>query len=180
MRLFRLVLLCVAGSFVAVSAAAEVEKIATACDDRLCFHWWPKVQPPVGWKQDREQSFRYNFNALAPSGSTFAQAETVMYANAVFKPRVPEASSLASFVEQDQAKFAAAGFGIRPDAPLRIASGKTAASWRLEPKPNGQWERIFYFEEGEYYMVFVISSRTSAGLQANMASFEALVAGYSQ
>lgn len=162
------------------AAKADIERIAQPCDRGVCFRWWPKLQPPEGWQHDRGHSLHYNFNALAPQGANFADAETVMYANAVYKPRASWAKTLKAYIEGDHMNFRrdSPGIAIRPAPSLKTADGKLATSWTLEPKTNGQWERVAYFEEGEYYMVFVVSSRNRAGVQANQRAFESLVSGY--
>jgi hypothetical protein len=163
-------------------AQAEVEKFATVCDKGICPYWWPKLTPPSGWFHDRRHSYLYNINAIAPDGQSFADAETVMYANAIYKPRVPDSPTLADFVEGDHATFKekSPGLLIKADEVLRTKDGTLAKTWRMEPKEKGQWERIAYFEEDEYYMVFVISARTEAGLSRGMPAFEALVASYTK
>lgn len=68
---------------VAALSHAGVEKTAFVCDQKVCLRWWPRVSPPAGWSQDREQSANYNFCAFAPEGQSFANAVAVMYANAI-------------------------------------------------------------------------------------------------
>tara|TARA_B100001250_G_scaffold386182_1_gene382480 strand:- start:737 stop:1285 length:549 start_codon:yes stop_codon:yes gene_type:complete len=162
--------------------SADTERIATPCDRGVCFHWWPKVQVPSGWSHDRDNSLYFNFNALAREGEAFTNAETVMYANAIYRPRVPTAKTLDELIAQDQKRFRSEipDIEIVSDGLLKTLDGKTARTWRLAPKSKGQWERVAYFEEGEYYMVFVISSRAKSGLEKNMSSFEALVANYKE
>ena len=162
------------------AASAETERIATPCEKGVCFHWWPKLVAPTGWMHDRDQSLHYNVNALAPAGKSFVNSETVMYANAILRSRVPESKTLQDFIKADHANFLreSPGLSIVPAEDLKTAEGTTARSWNLAPKAEGNWERVAYFEEGEYYMVFVISSRSEAGLREQMASFERLVAGY--
>ena len=164
----------------AFPALAEIEKIAFACGQQVCFRWWPKLQAVPNWGHDRDHSLHYNFNALAPVGTTFATAETVMYANAIYKARVPEEKSLPDFIEGDLQKFRVESPGLLVEAgkQLRTASGKTGESHLLKPTGNGQWERVAYFEEGDYYVVFVVSSRTESGLHKATPAFEALVSGY--
>ena len=166
----------------ATPAVAETERIATTCEKSVCFYWWPKVVPPPGWQQDRDQSIRFNFNAMAPGDKSFVNAETVMYANAVYRPRVPEAKTLEDFVVTDHAKFRSEtpGLSIVSASALKTSDGKIAKTWALIPKAQGQWERVAYFEEGEYYMVFVISSRSEAGLQREMPSFERFIESYKE
>jgi hypothetical protein len=175
--------LSIAGWLLAATPAdAEIEKLATICNKGICPHWWPKLIPPSGWVHDREHSYLHNMNALAPVGQSFPDAETVMYANAVHKPRVPDSATLAAFIEGDHATFKekSPGLMIKADETLRTKDGTPAMTWRMEPKANAQWERIAYFEEDEYYMVFVISSRTVAGLASSMPSFEAMVTSYAK
>jgi hypothetical protein len=181
MRIFFSLLAVVGWLLSTAPLRAEIEKIATVCEKGICAHWWPKLTPPSGWVHDREHSYLYNMNAMAPEGLSFANAETVMYANAVYKPRVPESTTLGAFIEDDHATFKkkSPGLAIKIDESLRTRDGKVAATWRMEPKEGDQWERIAYFEEDDY-MIFVVSSRTTAGLARGMPSFEALVSHYAK
>jgi hypothetical protein len=72
---------------VTTPACAAIEKNSVVCDTGICFYWWPTLPAINGWHQDKEQSFHENANVLAPDGSTSVDAETVIYANAVYKPR---------------------------------------------------------------------------------------------
>src|SRR5579884_895732 len=68
--------------------AGEIMKIVLpACRGQVCFIWWPKIDAPAGYHHDEPASRRFRFNAFAPDGSSFADAETVMYARACYKPR---------------------------------------------------------------------------------------------
>jgi hypothetical protein len=182
MRTLLLILATVGGLLATTPAPAEIAKLASICGKGICPHWWPKLAPPPGWSHDREHSFLYNLNAMAPEGQSFANADTVLYANAIYKPRVPDAATLAAFIEGDHTTFGekSPGIVIKADETLRTKDGTPAKTWRMEPKANDQWERIAYFEEDEYYMVFVISSRTAAGLARSMPSFESLVTNYAK
>src|SRR6476659_7512895 len=88
-------------------AHAEIENIAQHCDQKLCLSWWPKLPPLKGWHQDRPSSLRNSINALAPDGRTFANAEAVIYARAIYKPRVPDVRSLDQLIENDKRDFLA-------------------------------------------------------------------------
>lgn len=130
---------CIASS---ASASAEVEKVAFSCGPEICFRWWPKVTLVAGWQHDRDHSLHYNFNALSPSGSSFATAETVMYANAIYKPRVPEDKTLGAFINGDIERFKqeSPGLVVKPTAKLLTADGKSAVVYSLQPKKVGQEE----------------------------------------
>lgn len=177
----RLILLAVLFSLsVAGPAFADVEKIAQLCEQQICFRWWPRVEPPEGWKHERDYSLHYNFNALAPVSSDFSSAETVMYANAVYRPRVPNEKTLSAFIDSDIQKFKTdnPGLAVEETASLKTADGKFAKVFLLKPSSQGQWERVAYVEEDEYYMVFVASSRTESGLLSVLRAYETLVTHY--
>lgn len=175
-------------------AFAEIEKLATPCETGFCLHWWPKLGPVQGWTQDRGQSFNYGVNALAPDGATFSNAETVMYAKAIYKPRDPEITSLEELIERDRKDFAAnvPGVVIADAAPLTTADGQVLRSITFFPKNDGNfpkndgnlpkndgnWERVAYGEEGDFYLIFTISARSLKGYEAHVGAFERMVRSY--
>lgn len=182
-RAMRFSLASIALAFLqSTSAIANVEKLAIQCEQKICFKWWPRLPAIEGWEQDRGNSIHYSFNALAPIGKSFGNAETVMYAKAVFRPRVPDDKTLEQFINGDKKKFisSAKDIKIQDAQSLKTANGKSTKSFLFSPVSSGQWERVSYFEEGEYYMVFVISSRTETALQAAMTAYESLVTRYSE
>ena len=164
------------------NAHAEIEKFAIPGEKGMTFYWWPKLPPVPGWAQDRDFSFRYSVNALAPVGASFANAETVMYAKAIFKPRVPEVKSLARLIENDKKDFLSnvPGVSIQEAPTLATADGKTLLSLIYTPKDNGNWERVSYLEEGEFYLIFTVSSRTQVGFLASAKAYELLVTQYKE
>jgi hypothetical protein len=125
-----------------IGATAEVEKFAVLCENSICPHWWPMLKPPAGWHHDRHYSVHYNINALVQDGQSFNDAETVMYANAVFKPRVPESKTLTAFIENNQAGFRQqfSDISIIPATTLTTSDRKPAEGWMLKPTTKGQWE----------------------------------------
>lgn len=162
------------------AAFADIEKLATSCERGLCFHWWPKLPEIDGWHHDREQSFNYGINALAPDGFSFANADTVMYAKAIYKPRKPEVTSLEDLIEHDLRDFAANATGVEiTEAPaLRTADGQSLRSLTFFPAKKGNWERVAYGEEGDFYLVFTISSRSLDGYLASAKAYEEMIRRY--
>jgi hypothetical protein len=65
-------------------ARAEMEKVAIPGEKGMSFYWWPKLPAVAGWHQDRDHSFQYGVNALAPDRATFANAETEGFTNGKF------------------------------------------------------------------------------------------------
>ena len=166
----------------APGAIAEIEKTAVPCETGMCLFWWPKLAPIPGWHQDLEQSDNYGINALAPDGATFADAEVVMYARASFKPRMPEVTSLEMLMENDRKDFTANTPGVRIEEAkaLHTADKKKLKSRTFLPTQGGNWERVAYGEEGEFYLVFTLSSRTKTAYEKAIPAYEALIRSYKE
>lgn len=162
------------------TASAEIERIAMPGERGMKLYWWPKLAPIAGWQQDRDFSFQYGANALAPIGKSFADAETVMYAKATYKPRVPTTKTLESFIENDKKEFLqnVPGVAINSATPLISGDGRKLLSLSYIPKVKGNWERVAYLDEGEFFLVFTISSRTATGLESSMSAYEKMVTQY--
>ncbi len=163
-----------------VAAHAEIEKVAVANDSGFSVYWWPKLPPVEGWHQEREQSFFYGANVLAPDGFTFKDAESVMYATAIYKPRVPEVKSLDMLIAKDRKDFeaSASGVSIQEVTSLRTADGQNLRSFTFFPAGQGNWERVSYGEEGDFYLIFTVRSRSLAGYKSAVTAYEKLVADY--
>lgn len=164
----------------ATFAHAEIEKFAIPGDKGMQFYWWPKLSVLSGWHQDREHSFQYGANALAPDGYTFQNSETVMYVRAIFKPREPQLTSVESLIEHDKKDFEknVPGISIQETAELLTADGQKLKSFTFFPTIAGNWERVSYGEEGDFYLLFTISSRSKSGFDAAISSYEKLVSDY--
>lgn len=168
--------------FLMISSAAyaEIEKIAIPAEKGFSFYWWPKLVPVDGWHQDREHSFIYSANAFAPDGYTFKNAESVIYAKAIYKPRQPETKSLEALIENDKKDFEAnvPGVLIKEVTPPLTANGKKLRSFTFFPSNTGNWERVSYGEEGDFYLIFTISSRSLAGFNSSVGAYEKFISRY--
>jgi len=163
-------------------AGAEVEKSAELCDVGICLHWWPKLPPLKGWHHELGASKEYGVNALAPDGYAFSNAEAVIYAKAAYKPRVPETKSLEMLISSDKAEFLAndASIVISEVDPVETGDGRSLPSFTFFPKGKGNWEQVSYGEEGDFYLVFTISSRTKAGFEKAIGSYKKLIGFYKE
>lgn len=161
-------------------AFSEMEKVATQCGSEICFHWWPKLPAVSGWHHDREHSLHYSFNAQAPDGKTFANAEAVIYANAPYKARMPEVKSLQTLIDNDQRQFRTdfPGVKVRELDPILTAEGKPLRSFEYTPAKAGNWERVSYGEDSEFYLIFTVSSRTMTGLARALGAYEEFIHAY--
>jgi len=160
-------------------AAGEIERFARPGTSGLDLVWWPRFPLVMGWVHDDEASWRISSNVLLPRGQTFAQSPVVIYGTAVYKPN-GSAKSLSEFIAADQE-----GFKQRsPDAqiaklpPERDGDGNSLATFSFTPKAAGDWEVVAYGEEGEYFLVFVVSARNDTELHKAMPVFRSVIAGY--
>lgn len=163
-------------------ASAGMVKTVVPSSSGLRFMWWPKVSSPNGWHFDQGSSYYYAFNAMAPDGSTFSKAETVMYAKADYKPRLPGIKTLQAFISNDMVFFRQdePTIVIAREQPLRTTHGQIFQIILYHPPhgSSGNWERVAYGEDGEYYLTFVVSSRSSQGLKASTPAFMSLLSSY--
>ena len=168
-------------------ASAEIFRQASVCNEsgQMCFYWWPKLQEVSGWSQDIQHSFHYKANAQVPNGFTFVNAETVIYAKAVYKLQRPEIKSIAQFIEQDKTDFLAKDpkLSVSELEELRDRAGRRFAAYRFHPEGSGNWEQAAYSEEkdkdgNEYFLVFVLSSRSESGYNNSINAFKQFIASY--
>ena len=159
---------------------AEMEKLATPCETQICFSWWPKLPVVTGWHHDRESSLHFGFNAQAPEGKSFGDAEAVIYANAPFKPRMPEVKNLKQFIRNDHRNFKRSDpkMKIEEISSLVTADGQKLHTYRFTPSKSGSFEIVSYGEEGEFYLVFTLSSRTNEALLKAQGDYEKFIVEY--
>ncbi|MGZ8984688.1 MAG: hypothetical protein ACXW11_12205 [Methylotenera sp.] len=158
----------------------EIEKIATVCDAAICFNWWPKLSVIEGWHQDKQQSFNFKANAQAPNGYTFSDAETVIYAKAIYKPREPELTSLEGLIERDISDFKKQDPTIKIDktSEIQTKNNTSLKSYTFFLSQNGNWEQVSYGEEGEFYLIFTISSRSKQGFDKFYQDYKRFINEY--
>ena len=161
-------------------AQAEIEKIARTNQQGVSLNWWPKIAIPEGWHQDQQQSIHYNANALAPDGFTFQNADAVIYASALYKPRSPEINSVATLIKKDKADF------LQDDHSLQIldagtittADGIKLISVDFIPRASGNLERVSYGEEDDYFLVFTLSARSTTSFNSALVVYNKITSTY--
>lgn len=180
----------IAGLIFATAAAVRAEIVKTAIPncvkDKICFYWWPKLPPLKGWHVDERANFANGdgngINALVPDGSDFVNADTVIYAQAIFKERYeadnPKSKTLDAFIADDRAAIAQDHKDMRIDEAAALTTGGGQKLRSLTFARPGEWERVSYGEEGGYYLLFVINAHSENGYRANMSAYENLVRSY--
>ncbi len=158
---------------------AEILKLAIQGDAGVQFYWWPILPRVAGWYHDRDNSLFYGTNAQAPEGSSFTDAETVIYAKAIFKDKVPQIGDVDDLVGNDKALYQSEGnVRVTEVEPLFTANGEAFPSCVFSPQGKGNWEQVAYAEEGEFFLLFTLSSRSRAGFEQARDDFRAFIRGY--
>lgn len=165
-------------------SVAEIEKTSVASQGGMHLMWWPKVTAPEGWHLDKGASQANGINVAVPDGANFSNAETVIYGRAIYKPRDPGLASLQALIERDQAQFrkSSPDLQIKAVASLAIADGTAMQAFTYFPGAagKGNWECVVYAEDGDYYLMFVVSARSQKGFDAARAAYEKIVASYTR
>ncbi|HVN96170.1 MAG TPA: hypothetical protein VMT62_07060 [Syntrophorhabdaceae bacterium] len=163
-----------------LSVLSEIEKVGEPCENGICLAWWPKLTPVKGWHHERGPSFRNAINIQVPDGSTFSDAETVIYARALYKPAVPEIKSLDFLIKDDQEEFMGRdpAITVTEVRALKTGDGRLLKSYTFFPKSEGNWEQVSYGEESDFYLIFTISSRSRAGYEKTLSIYEQYIGQY--
>lgn len=159
---------------------AELERVAFQCEAKTCYHWIPKIGAVSGWHRDESVISDYGMYALVPDGYTYETAEYVIYSRALHKPLVMDNPSLKRFIQQDKEDFVSLNpGGMMTEVPaVVVGSGKKLRSFVLQPAKQGIWEQVAYDEDGEYFVVLVISSKSSAGYKKALPVYRQILASY--
>ena len=165
-----------------VCASAEMERKAITTDNGLQLFWWPILPQVKGWEQDKTASEGYGVNALVPKGESFSDSETIMYAKAHYKPQDPECDSLEELMKNDQGHFKEEdpSIHIKQLDDISDGDGKKLKAFEFAPEKEGNWEVVAYGEEGDYYLIFTMSSRKESGYRTNLQTFKELLSNYKE
>lgn len=159
---------------------AKIDKEAVPSKTGLQLYWWPDLAAVKGWHHDEKASRYYAVNAEVPDGATFSNAEAVIYAKAMYKPRTPETKSLAMLIQQDRQTFLShdPGLQVTEIPPLKTADGKILKTYTFFPEKKGNWEEVAYGEEDDFYILFVLSARSKEGFDKALGAYEEFVSKY--
>jgi hypothetical protein len=163
-------------------ATAEIYKLAVPTDKGIELFWWPVMQPIPGWHHDEGASRANHVNAFVPNGSSFSDSQAVIYARAMFKPRIPETKSLNQLIADDRKTFEQDFPGVRIAelSPISDSKGSKFRYLSFTPSGAGSWERVAYSEEDDFYLIFTVSGTSEAALIHAQKEFEKWVSAYKQ
>lgn len=143
-------------------------------------YWQPILPDLPGWVHDEAASKRYESNFLLPRGETVASAPAVIYARALYKPRIPETKSVEELIATDERQVAQESPGIRisEQAALQDRDGKGFRCVSFAPALDGNWELVAYGEEDDFYLVFTVSGNSPVALEKALPDFKKLISRY--
>ncbi len=61
---------------------------------------------------------------------------------------------------------------------MLTSDGSELESFTFFPAGKGNWEQVAYGEEGDYYLVFTVSSRSKDGFEKSWGAYEQFVKNY--
>src|SRR5208283_5493009 len=101
---------------------------------------------------------------------------------AAYKARIPKTTSLEMLIKDDRDDFLKSdpSISIVEVKPLKTADGKALRCLTFFPKGNGNWEEVSYGEEGDFYLIFTISSRSHAGFVDSIRVYENYIGRYKE
>jgi hypothetical protein len=169
-RIFALVLFAV---LMPVTARAEVEKVEMKCEKGPCVKWFPKVTPPRAWHYDEDESAEQGVKVFAPDDM---HSDMRMYTYAIQKTDKPALRTLDDVIvhEKENYKEGQAMEG----KPLSTLDGKKLRTFLYATKGEIRWDQASYGEEGQFYVVFAITTNGLYELTRYVNDYSSFVGSY--
>lgn len=162
------------------TVAAGIYKQAVHEKSATKHYEWPILPQLPGWVHDEAASRRYDSNFLVPRRQTFTTAPAVIYARALYKPKMADIGSVEQLMAADQRQAAhdAPGVHISEQAALQDRDGTGFRCVSFAPPAEGSWEVVAYGEEGDYYLIFTVSASSPVALEKALPDFKQLISRY--
>jgi hypothetical protein len=136
------------------------------------------VKAPEGWVLDGKSGASQGLAAVSyPEGSSWKDGAAVMYVNTACRCG---AKSLEEFVEGDVKRFREGAPGLKvSDGPaLKLEGGQKVLVKRFSGDENGNVESVAYVDEGDEFLLFVLTARTRKDFDASAEAFDRMVSSY--
>lgn len=176
MKLLPLMLILLAAG----AAATEPLKPFIPAEPEMKAFWWPVYIDNSGARQEKLYGLPLGEYPTAQDGSLLSNIETVIYARALYKPRLRGITSLEALIESEQAEFRRRNPEVSVEELETVSGsdGKPLRSFAYLPKRRGDWERVTYSEEGEFYLLFTLRSKSQQRYQQDMESYLSYIRQY--
>jgi hypothetical protein len=135
--------------------------------------WWPVYIDSSGAKKESFYGLTLGQYPTDTDGAPLDDIETVIYARALYKPRMSGVSSLEELIEDEQTQFRnrTPETEISTAEPVQTKEGEALRSYTYVPKKSGSWERVTYSEEGDFYLLFTIRSQNQQRYQQDLDAY---------
>ncbi len=135
---------------------------------------------PLGWVMDHESGKDQGLTAVFyPKGSSWAGAETVMYASYASYDTTKK-ETVKNVITTDSLQFLSTSpdLKVSKQDPVNIGRGKKAMVYSYSDNVNSNYETVGYIAEKKGVVMIIISSRNKNGCINNYKTFEALIKSY--
>ncbi len=158
--------------FSASSAAAEQETGTFYIKDNSF-----SLTAPKGWVLDEEAGRPRFQGVFYPAGSSWSEAEAVMYVNTLARSVEP---NMETFIADDIAREReqSPNLQVRAGEPIRLADGRSARVNLLSGDKWGNLESVAYIDTSSDYVAIVLTSKTEAAYKSAQTAFVELVKSY--
>jgi hypothetical protein len=136
------------------------------------------VEAPRGWAiQGKTEGTNGLATVFYPKGSTFADAEAVMYVNTAKRENQEK---LDDFIARDLAELRKGSPNAKAEKrkPLDTAEGRRAEVWAIAGDQWGNRESIAFLAEDTVFVTLVLTARTADAYKASLPAFGQLVKSY--
>ena len=136
------------------------------------------VEAPRGWAiQGKSEGANGLATVFYPKGSTFADAEAVMYVNTA---RREKQEKLDDFIARDLEALRKESPGAKAEKrkPIDTAEGRRAEVWAIAGDKWNNQEAIAFLAEDTVFVTLVLTARTADAYKASLPAFGQLVRSY--
>lgn len=169
-RIFALTLFA---TLLPASAHAEIEKVEMKCEKGPCFKWFPRVAPPRAWHYEEDESVEQGVKVFAPDDM---HSDMRMYTYAIQKADKPALHTLDDVIAHEKENYKEGR--AMEGKPLSTLDGKKLRTFLYATKDEIRWDQATYGEEGQFYVVFAITTTGLYELNRYVNDYSSFVGSY--
>lgn len=158
---------------------AELVRLQLSCDGQTCVYWLPQLPSLPGWHIDAPSQAQGTV-VLVPDGYSSGNAEYIIYAKAMQKTLLMDQPSLSRFIAQDAEDYKALypGIKVTEGHPVQTAQHDLLRTLTITPTQSGHWEQVTYHEDGDQFVILVLTAKTDSGFRKARTDYLTLLSRY--
>lgn len=169
----RVLALALFAALMPLTARAEVEKVEMKCEKGPCVKWFPKVTPPRAWHYDEDESAEQGVKVFAPDDM---HSDMRIYTYAIQKADKPALHTLDDVIAHEKENYKEGR--VMEGKPLSTLDGKKLRTFLYATKDEIRWDQASYGEEGQFYVVFAITTTGLYELNRYVNDYNSFVGSY--